>query len=93
MAKDNNGWGGKREGAGRKKNEEVLRVRDLFDEHIDPDFVAQRLFDRIDSGDQRAIELYLKYRVGVPKQEIDLNTTGDVDLNITLANLIKFKED
>ena len=36
MAKDNNGWGGKREGAGRKKNEEVLRVRDLFDEHIDP---------------------------------------------------------
>ena len=55
--------------------------------------MAQRLFDRIDSGDQRAIELYLRYRVGVPKQEIDLNTTGDVDLNITLANLIKFKED
>lgn len=92
MSKERN-WGGKREGAGRPKMEETLRIRDLMDKHIDPDFVAQRLFDRIDNGDQRAIELYLKYRVGLPKQEIDLTSTSEVDLNITLANLIKFKED
>jgi hypothetical protein len=35
----------------------------------------------------------MKYRAGLPKQEIDLNTTGTVDHNITLKGLISFDDD
>ena len=48
--------------------------------------------ERIESGDQRAIELFMKYRAGMPKQEIDLNVDGQVDLNVTLKGLISFDE-
>ena len=85
--------GGARPNSGRPSKGEVINIRQILDDNIDVDVVIQKLLERIESGDQRAIELFLKYRAGLPKQEIDLNTTGDVDLNITLANLIKFKED
>ena len=55
--------------------------------------MIQKLLERIESGDQRAIELFLKYRAGLPKQEIDLNTKQDVDLNITLRGLISFDDE
>jgi hypothetical protein len=64
-----------------------------MDEHIDVDIVMQKLLERIESGDQRAIELFLKYRAGMPKQEIDIHQTGDVDLNITLKGLVSFDND
>ena len=92
MANDN-GWGGKREGAGRPTHGEVINVRMLLDEAIDPKMVTEMLKQRIESGDQRAIELYLKYRAGVPKQEIDLNTKSDVDLNVTLKGLVGFSDE
>ena len=53
----------------------------------------QKLYERIESGDHRAIELFMKYRAGLPKQEIDLNTTGQVDLNVTLKGLISFDDE
>ena len=55
--------------------------------------VIQKLLERIESGDQRAIELFLKYRAGLPKQEIDLNTTATVDHNIRLRGLIGFDDE
>ena len=85
--------GGKREGAGRPSNGEVINIRQILDENIDIDIVMQKLLERIESGDQRAIELFLKYRAGLPKQEIDLNTTGTIDHNIRLRGLIGFDED
>jgi hypothetical protein len=54
--------------------------------------VIQKLLERIESGDQRAIELFMKYRAGMPKQEIDLSVDGQVDLNVTLKGLISFDE-
>lgn len=92
MSKNNN-WGGKREGAGRPKLGEVINIRQILDENIDTNVVIQKLLERIESGDQRAIELFLKYRVGLPKQEIDLNQTGNVDHNIRLRGLIGFEDD
>ena len=89
---DNN-WGGARSGAGRPTTGEVLQVREILDEHIDHNIVMQKLLERIEAGDQRAIELYMKYRVGVPKQEIDIHQTGDIDLNITLKGLVAFDEE
>ena len=85
--------GGKREGAGRPSNGELINIRQILDEAIDPKMVTEMLKQRIESGDQRAIELYLKYRAGVPKQEIDLNTTGNVDHNIRLRGLIGFEDE
>ena len=93
-AKDHSGnWGGPRPNSGRPSMGEVINVRQLMDEHIDPNVVMDKLLDRIESGDHRAIELFLKYRVGLPKQEIDLNHSGETDVNVTLQGLIGFKDE
>ena len=90
--KDSN-WGGAREGPGRKSLGEKLKLAEMLDTHIDPNLVMQRLEERIDSGDHRAIELYLKYRAGLPTQKVDMDVSGSQDVNITLRNLINFKEE
>jgi hypothetical protein len=88
-----NGWGGKREGAGRPSGGELIKVRELLDEHIKAGDVTAKLGELIDSGDYRAIDLYLKYRVGVPKQEYVIETTGEMDINFNIKNLVSFKDD
>ena len=85
--------GGARPNSGRPSKGEVINIRKILDDNIDVDVVIQKLLERIESGDQRAIELFLKYRAGLPKQEIDIHTTGEVDHNITLKGLISFDED
>ena len=84
-------WGGKREGAGRPNKGEALKIKELMDEAIDPAFVTDKIFQLIDNGDYRAIDLYMKYRVGTPVQTIDMNMSGDMDIDVKLSNLIKFK--
>lgn len=84
--------GGARQGAGRPSKGEVINVRQIMDEHIDINLVMQRLEERIDAGDHRAIELFLKYRAGLPKQEIDISHSGEMDHNITLKGLISFDD-
>lgn len=91
-ADKNPNWGGKREGAGRPSKAELLKIKEVLDENIDPDFVAKKLFQLIDNGDFRAIDLYLKHRVGMPKQSVDVHSTGDMDLNFKLKNLISFDD-
>ena len=90
QASDN--WGGPRPNSGRPTNGEVINIRKILDDNIDVNMVIQKLMERIESGDQRAIELFMKYRAGMPKQEIDLNVDGQVDLNVTLKGLISFDE-
>ena len=93
MSKKDTNWGGAREGAGRPTNGEVINIRKILDDNIDVNMVIQKLMERIESGDQRAIELFMKYRAGLPKQEIDIHTTGKVDHNIRLRGLIGFEEE
>jgi hypothetical protein len=90
---DNPNWGGKREGAGRPKKEYIQNVKELLAEHIDQETVMSKLGELIDNGDYRAIDLWMKYAYGTPKQTMDINTTGDVDINFKLSNLIRFKEE
>ena len=85
--------GGPRPNSGRPSNGEVINIRQILDDNIDVNIVIQKLLERIESGDQRAIELFLKYRAGLPKQEIDIHTTGAIDHNFTLKGLISFDED
>lgn len=84
-------WGGRREGAGRPTKGEQLKVKEMMDEAIDPEFVMNKLFQLIDNGDYRALDLWYKYRVGTPVQTIDMNMSGETDINIKLQDLIKFK--
>ena len=68
-------------------------VKEIMSEHIDQDMVMEKLGELIQNGDYRAIEMFMKYVHGTPKQIMDITTKGDVDINFTLSNLIKFKED
>jgi len=85
--------GGKREGAGRPTEGERIHIRQMLDETIDPAFVTEKIFQLIDNGDYRAIDLYMKYRIGTPVQSIDMNLTGSTDINFNLSDVIKFKDE
>ena len=89
----NSNWGGSRDNSGRPKKKYIENVKDIMSDHIDQDMVMDKLRQLIENGDYRAIEMFMKYVHGTPKQTMDLNTSGDVDINFTLKNLIKFKEE
>ena len=86
-------WGGPRENSGRPKKQYIENVKEILSDHIEQDMVINKLRELIENGDYRAIEMFMKYVHGTPKQTMDLNTSGDVDINFTLKNLIKFKEE
>ena len=90
---DSKDWGGARKGAGRPSEGERLHIRQMLDETIDPAFVTEKIFQLIDNGDYRAIDLYMKYRIGTPVQSIDMNLTGSTDINFNLCDVIKFKDE
>jgi hypothetical protein len=88
----NSNWGGSRDNSGRPKREYIENVKEIMSEHIDQDMVMQKLGELIQNGDYRAIDLFMKYVHGTPKQSVDINQKGNMDVNFTLQNLIKFKE-
>ena len=88
---DSSNWGGKRANSGRPSDGERLNIRKMLDESIDPQFVTDKLFQLIDNGDYRAIDLWHKYRIGTPVQSIDMNVNGSTDINFNLSDVIKFK--
>ncbi|MBT5090789.1 MAG: hypothetical protein HOM76_00050 [Flavobacteriaceae bacterium] len=87
-----NGHGGARKGSGRKKKEELLVIRQLLDENIDYKFVVEKLRDLIDSGDYRAIQLYLNYRFGNPIKSMEVMMDSVQDLKFNLQDILKFKD-
>ncbi len=89
---NNNGWGGKRPGSGRPKKEYIESVKEIMSEHIDQDMVMDKLRELIENGDYRAIEMFMKYVHGTPKQQIDatINHNGALDFKIT--DLLGFEE-
>ena len=89
----NSNWGGSRDNSGRPKKKYIENVKEILSDHIEQDMVINKLRELIENGDYRAIEMFMKYVHGTPKQTMDLNTSGDVDINFTLKNLIKFKEE
>ena len=89
----NPNWGGSRDNSGRPKKEYIENVKEIMSEHIDQDMVMQKLGQLIEKGDYRAIDLFMKYVHGTPKQSMDVKVDGKQDINFTLSNLINFKED
>ena len=86
-------WGGKRPGAGRPTKEAMINIKQILDDTISTEDVMGKLAELIQNGDYRAIDLFLKYRVGTPTQSIDLNTTGNVDIGFTLNNIVTFEDE
>ena len=89
----NSNWGGRRANAGRPKKEYIENVKEIMSEHIDQDMVMQKLGELIESGDYRAIEMFMKYVHGTPKQSVDVKMDSKNDINFTLSNLINFKDE
>ena len=80
--------GGAREGAGRKPKALEQKLIERLDAIIDKDEAICKLGELVAKGDMRAVQLYLSYRYGKPKESVDINSSEG--LNINFRDLIKF---
>ena len=80
--------GGARKGAGRPPKADEVKLIERLDSIIDKDEAVGKLGELVAKGDIRAVQLYLSYRYGKPKESIDLNSSEG--LNINFRDLIKF---
>jgi len=80
--------GGARQGAGRKPKADEIKLIERLDSLIDKDEALSKLGELVAKADIRALQLYLSYRYGKPKESIDLNSSEG--LNINFRDLIKF---
>jgi len=80
--------GGARKGAGRPPKADEVKLIERLDSIIDKDEAVSKLGELVTKGDIRALQLYLSYRYGKPKESIDLNSSEG--LNINFRDLIKF---
>ena len=86
--------GGKREGAGRKPRVQEIRIIEQMDTVCVPEEIWRALLYKCQQGDTAALKLWLSYRFGLPKQQIDITSNGE---NIAppiswLNKEIEFKE-
>jgi len=81
--------GGVRQGAGRPKKADELKLIEKLDALIDNEEVIKTLGKQIIKGDSRAMNLYFGYRYGKPKESVDI--TSSEGFNINFKDLIKFK--
>ena len=72
--------GGKREGAGRKSKAEEMQLIELLNTHIDKDSVILKLKQFIDEDNLKALEIYLAYMYGKPKETKDVTITSEQPL-------------
>lgn len=70
------GAGGAREGAGRKPKIQEVKLIEQMDSISVPDEIWKALLYKCKEGDTAAIKLWLSYRFGLPKQQIDVTTNG-----------------
>lgn len=78
--------GGARVGAGRKTRDEEQQLV----ERLSPmdDLALSKLNENIEGGERWAVELFFKYRYGMPKQMVD-HTTNGKDINNTPSIVFK----
>ena len=74
--------GGKRKGAGRKPKVKEQDLIDKLDSIIDKEQVIKTLGQKALNGDMRALNLYMGYRYGRPKETKDIHINDDVPLFI-----------
>ena len=80
--------GGARKGAGRKPKADEMKLIERLDSIIDSDVALAKLGELVSKGDLRAIQTYLSYRYGKPKESVDITSEG---FNINFKDIIKYK--
>ena len=88
MDKRKNNKGTKGNKGGRPPKADEIKLIERLDAIIDKDEALGKLGELVTKGDIRALQLYLSYRYGKPKESIDLNSSEG--LNINFKDLIKF---
>ena len=71
------GKGGKREGSGRKPKIQEVKLVESMDAISVPDEIWKALLHKCLQGDTGALKLWLSYRYGLPKQQIDITSNGE----------------
>ena len=75
--KNNRGHKGK---AGRKSKSEELQLIEKLNAHIDSDEAIIKLKEMIDDGDFKALQLYMNYMYGKPRETKEINLIGEQPL-------------
>lgn len=84
----NNGGHSTKGVAGRKPKSDEIKLIEALDKHIDQEEVFDTLHGLIKEGNIRAIQLYMNYRHGKPKESVTLSSDG---LNINFKDLLRFE--
>jgi len=63
--------------AGRKSKSEEMELVGMLNKHIDKDEAIKKLKLMIDEGDFKAIQLYMNYMYGKPKETKDISITSE----------------
>ena len=63
--------GGAREGAGRPKKADEIRLAEKMQNILDDETVLIKLADKVRESDMKAIELWSGYRWGKPTQRVE----------------------
>ena len=71
------GAGGAREGAGRKPKVLEVKLIEQMDALAAPQQIWDALLYKCQQGDTQALKLWLSYRFGLPKQQIDVTSNGE----------------
>ena len=69
--------GGVRPGAGRKPKIQEIKIIEQMDAICVPDKIWEALLMKCAQGDTNALKLWLSYRFGLPKQQIDVTSNGE----------------
>ena len=69
--------GGARQGAGRKARSDEDALIEQLDKVIDKEQVINILHGLVNSGDMKALTLYMNYRYGKPKETKDIKMEID----------------
>ena len=71
------GAGGAREGAGRPPKIQEIKLIEQMDAIAVPNEIWKALLYKCKEGDTAALKLWLSYRFGMPKQQIDVTSNGE----------------
>lgn len=69
--------GGARPGAGRKPKILEIKLIEQMDAICVPEKIWEALLYKCQQGDTNALKLWLSYRFGLPKQQIDVTSNGE----------------
>ena len=75
IKKDNRG--GPRPNSGRPSKIQEIKLVESMDRIAVPDEIWKALLYKIKEGDVQAMKLWLSYRLGLPKHQIDVTTNGE----------------